>query len=70
MIIMNSEASKEEIDNVVKEIKRFGLKADVSRGEFRTVIGLIGDERKADFSHLATLPGVKEAFPVESPYKL
>ncbi|MBM4448063.1 MAG: 3-deoxy-7-phosphoheptulonate synthase, partial [Chloroflexi bacterium] len=42
----------------------------VSRGEFRTVIGLIGDERKADFSHLATLPGVKEAFPVESPYKL
>lgn len=70
MIIMKSEATKEEIDNVVKEIKRFGLKADVSRGEFRTVIGLIGDERKADFSHLATLLGVREAFPVESPYKL
>jgi len=70
MIIMDSTATKEEIANVVKEIKKFGLKADVSRGEFRTVIGLIGDERKADFSRFATLPGVKEAFMVETPYKL
>lgn len=70
MIIMKSEATKEEIAHVVKEIKKFGLKADVSQGEFRTVIGLVGDERKVDFSHFATLPGVKEAIPVESPYKL
>ena len=70
MIIMKSEATKEEVASVVKEIKKFGLKADVSQGEFRTVIGLIGDERKADFSHFATLPGVKEAFMVEAPYKL
>jgi len=70
MIIMKSEATKEEIANVVKEIKKYGLKADVSRGEYRTVIGLVGDERKVDFSHFATLPGVKEAMPVETPYKL
>ena len=70
MIIMKSEATKEEITNVVKEIKKYGLKADVSRGEYRTVIGLIGDERKVDFAHFATLPGVKEAMPVETPYKL
>jgi len=70
MIIMKSEATKEEIANIVKEIKKFGLKADVSRGEFRTVIGLIGDESKADFAHFATLPGVKEAFMIDTPYKL
>jgi len=70
MIIMKSEATKEEIANIVKEIKKFGLKADVSRGEFRTVIGLIGDERQADFAHFATLPGVKEAFMIDTPYKL
>ncbi len=70
MIIMKSEATKEEIANVVKEIRKFGLEADVSRGEYRTVIGLIGDERKVDFAHFATLPGVKEAVPVETPYKL
>ena len=70
MIIMKSEATKEEVTNVVKEIKKYGLKADVSRGEFRTVIGLVGDETKIDFSHFATLPGVKEAMMVEKPYKL
>ena len=70
MIIMKAEATKEEINNVVKEIKRYGLKADVSRGEFRTVIGLVGDESKIPFSHFAVLPGVKEAVMVETPYKL
>ena len=41
MIIMKSEATREEIANVVKEIKKYGLKADISRGEYRTVIGEI-----------------------------
>ncbi len=70
MIIMKSEATREEVSNVVKEIKKYGLKADVSRGEYRTVIGLVGDESRVDFSRLAALPGVKEAMMVETPYKL
>lgn len=70
MIIMKAEATDEEIANVVKEVKKYGLKADVSRGEYRTVIGLVGDERKIPFSHFAVLPGVKEAMMVETPYKL
>jgi len=70
MIIMNSGAKPEEIGRVVEEIKKSGLRADVSQGEFRTVIGIVGDERKVDFDHLAALPGVKEARPIEAPYKL
>jgi 3-deoxy-7-phosphoheptulonate synthase len=70
MIIMKSEATKEQVNNVVAEIKKYGLRADVSRGTFRTVIGLVGDERKIPFDHLAVLPGVKEALRVEIPYKL
>jgi len=70
MIVMKTEATREQITNVVKEIKKCGLKADVSRGEFRTVIGLVGDESKVPFSHFSVLPGVKEAFMIETPYKL
>lgn len=70
MIIMKSEATQEEITNVVKEIEKYGLRADVSQGAYRTVIGLIGDESKIPFSHFAILPGVKEARMVETPYKL
>ncbi len=70
MIIMKKDATPEQIKSVIDEITRHGLRADVSRGEFRTVIGLIGDESRISFAHLAALPGVKEARMVETPYKL
>ena len=70
MIIMKSDATKAQIDAVVQDIENHGLRADVSQGDFRTIIGLIGDERKISFDHLAMLPGVKEARMVETPYKL
>ena len=70
MIIMQSDATEEQIANVVKEIHKCGLRADISQGDYRTVIGLIGDESKAPFDRFAILPGVKEARMVEAPYKL
>jgi len=70
VIIMNADATQEQIAEVIKEIKKYGLRADLSKGAFRTVIGLVGDERKIDFAHFATLPGVKEAIGIETPYKL
>ncbi len=70
MIIMNTNATKEQIEQVVKELKKYGLRADVSKGAYRTVIGPIGDERKIPFDHIAVLPGVKEAKMVDIPYKL
>ena len=70
MIIMNSDATREQMDNVIKEIKRLRLRADVSKGEYRNVIGIVGDERQIDFAHFATFPGVKEVMMIEAPYKL
>jgi len=70
MIIMKTDATTTQVAHVVKEIKKYGLRADVSRGEFRTVIGIIGDENRVDFTHLAILPGVKEVLRIDTPYKL
>ncbi len=70
MIIMKTDATEEDIQRVVEEIERSGLRADVSRGEYMTVIGPVGDERRLAFDRIATLAGVKEASMVESPYKL
>lgn len=70
MIIMKSGATKEQISNVIKEIKKHGNRADLSQGEFKTVIGVIGDERKMPFDHYAALPGVKEVLRIDTPYKL
>jgi len=70
MIIMKADATKEQVAQVVKEIKKRGLRADVSEGKYRTVIGLVGDEGKIPFARIATMPGVKEVMMVETPYKL
>jgi len=70
MIIMKSDATDAQVAAVVREVEKYGLRADVSRGDFRTVIGLVGDERRIPFDHFAILPGVKEARMVETPYKL
>lgn len=71
VIIMKPKAKAEEINNVVKFIKKnYGLRADVSRGEFQTVIGLVGDENGVDFERLGMLPGVERAQRIQVPYKL
>jgi len=70
MIIMRPGATEEQISSVVREIEKHGLRADVSRGEFMTVIGPVGDESKLPFDRLAAFNGVKEATMVEIPYKL
>ena len=70
MIVMKTDATQGQIDQVIKEIGQYGLRADVSRGAYRVVIGLVGDERKIPFDHFAVLPGVKEARMVDIPYKL
>ena len=36
MIIMKTDATPEEIAQVVKEVKKYGLRADVSQGAYRT----------------------------------
>ena len=70
MIVMEGSATQEQIENVVKEIKRCRLRADLSKGKFRSVIGIVGDETRIDFTRLSTLPGVKEVLRIETPYKL
>jgi 3-deoxy-7-phosphoheptulonate synthase len=70
MIIMESGATQEQIANVVQQVTESGLKADISLAESRTIIDLVGDEKRVSFARLATLPGVKEARHIETPYKL
>lgn len=67
---MSQNASQQSIDRVVSEIERMGSKAHLSRGQFRTVIGAVGEEGQIDQSHVQTLDGVDKVLPIMSPYKL
>jgi 3-deoxy-7-phosphoheptulonate synthase len=70
IIILKSGASDEQIDHVIKRVEALGLQAHLSRGTYRTIIGVIGDEQKLQAEPLRAIPGVSEVIPVLPPYKL
>ena len=49
MLIMNVDATPEQISQAVEIIESRGLKAHLSRGEERTVIGIVGITQPSDF---------------------
>ena len=70
MIIMESSATREQIEVVRRTIGQQGLKTSVFLERKETVISLIGDEKRLSYRELAALPGVRSALQVEAPYKL
>ncbi len=70
MIIMRSNASDDQIEMVVNAVQNHGLRAHLSRGIERTVIGAIGDGRPVDKDQFMYLPGVDRIVPISRPFKL
>jgi len=70
MIIMRSNASEEQIASVVQIVQAYGLRAHLSRGEERTIIGAIGDGRPVDKDQFMYLAGVDRIVPILRPFKL
>ncbi len=65
-----ADATDAQIDHVVERVESFGLRAHLSRGQFRTIIGVIGDESKLATAPLRAIPGVADVIPVLPAYKL
>jgi 3-deoxy-7-phosphoheptulonate synthase len=70
IIITRPDTTEEQLDHIVTRIHQWGLKTEVSRGEQRVVIGVIGPEDKIREKPLGAFPGVESVTPVLKPYKL
>ncbi|MCA9078479.1 MAG: 3-deoxy-7-phosphoheptulonate synthase [Planctomycetaceae bacterium] len=70
IIILKPNCSDEQLAHVLEKIEEFGLKHDVSKGEHRTLIGVIGEEDVVRNAPLRAIPGVENVVPVLKPYKL
>ncbi|MEC4677886.1 MAG: 3-deoxy-7-phosphoheptulonate synthase [Nitrospirota bacterium] len=70
IIVLKPGTSKEERERIVRTIEDAGLSPHVLIGKERTVIAVIGDERKLQQQTLSAIPGVEKALPILSPYKL
>jgi 3-deoxy-7-phosphoheptulonate synthase len=70
MIIMRTDATQVQIQTVVERVQANGLRAHLSQGSERTVIGAIGDGRPVSQDQFVHLPGVDRIVPISRPYKL
>lgn len=70
IVVMKKDAKQENIDHIVEKLEELGLEAHISRGKFRTVIGVIGDEEIVATVPLMAFSGVEKVMPVMRPYKL
>ena len=70
IVVMRQGATQEQIDHVAESIKQLGLTPHVSKGEFRTIIGAIGEEGIAKQEQLEQIKGVERVLPIMKPYKL
>jgi len=67
---MKPSATEGQIQHIVDRLHEFGLREHISRGEERTLIGAIGDERVLRSIPLEAMPGVEKVMAVLAPYKL
>jgi len=70
IIVMSHQATPAEIKAVVDRVEEIGLKTELSRGEERTVIGVIGGNAYAYRDAFSHLGGIQEIVPITKPFKL
>jgi 3-deoxy-7-phosphoheptulonate synthase len=70
ILVLRRGATEHELTHVVDRIEAMGLGVHVSRGQDRTVVGLIGEGAGPDTEGLAGLPGVERVVSVTRPYRL
>ena len=70
LVVMQSQATEEQVRAVCERIESLGLKAHPIPGAARTAIGITGNKGAVDLGILESLPGVGECIPVSKPYKL
>jgi len=70
LIVMQSNATEEQVRAVCARIESLGLRAHPIPGAARTAIGITGNSGEVDVGTLESMPGVVECIPVSKPYKL
>jgi len=70
LVVMESGASPDQIEAVVRHIERLGLKASPIPGAHRTAIAVTGRQGSKDPFVVENFPGVKEVIQVTQAYKL
>lgn len=73
IIVLNRNATEKDIRHILKKLESKGLKATISKGTERTVIGVIGDTSnitEEEENAVRVMRGVEDVMRILKPYKL
>ena len=71
IVVMRASATQQDIDTVLSRLEEYQLKGHLSRGEERTIIGVVGAGIPPNLrEELELFDGVQEAVRITRPYKL
>ncbi|MCX5717166.1 MAG: 3-deoxy-7-phosphoheptulonate synthase [Nitrospirae bacterium] len=73
IIVLNRKATEKNITHLLKKLESKGLKATISRGTEKTVIGVIGDTSRIteeEENAVRVMKGVEDVVRILKPYKL
>ena len=70
VIIMNPDATAENIKDVIEMIQDAGLSAKVMEGSQQRIVGVIGDKTRLGSCAIDALPGVERSVSISKSYKL
>ena len=70
VVVMESKAPEEKIQNVISHLRDLGFDIHRSDGVTHTILGAVGDKTGIDLRQLEVLDGVHEVVRISEPYKL
>jgi 3-deoxy-7-phosphoheptulonate synthase len=70
IIVVRPGATEAQVNEILEQLQTHGLKAHISEGSERLIIGVIGDKSRLSSDSLEVLPGVEKLVPIMESYKL
>ncbi len=70
VILLNRNARQDDVREIVKVLESYSLATHFSKGNERTIIGVVGDTSRVKRENIQILPGVERIIPITDPYKL
>ncbi len=70
IVVMKKKATAKQVGTVIKTVQELGFEPHLSKGETKSIIGVVGNGKRVDPGTFLVLPGVENVVPILQPFKL
>lgn len=70
ILVLSPDATPDQIEHILEHVRQSGFTPFPVKGEFRTIIGAIGDDTNPAAESFRVLPGIEQVLPILKPFKL